>query len=68
MKHSEISDIEFWRGRLGIQVSYSKRLNQGRGVIFEFHTLKDGADGVFIGLSYGITIFSNKNYTAYGKD
>ncbi|PRB80117.1 hypothetical protein CQ022_22505 [Chryseobacterium culicis] len=68
LNHSAISDTEFWGGRLGVQVSYSKRLSQEGGIVFESHKLKDGADGFFIGLSYGITIFSNKNYTGYGKD
>lgn len=68
LNHSAISDTEFWGGRLGMQVSYSKRLSQEGGIVFESHKLKDGADGFFIGLSYGITIFSNKNYTGYGKD
>ncbi|MCW1962911.1 hypothetical protein [Chryseobacterium viscerum] len=68
LNHSAISETEFWGGRLGMQVSYSKRLSQEGGIVFESHKLKDDADGFFIGLSYGITIFSNKNYTGYGKD
>ncbi|WP_157837442.1 hypothetical protein [Chryseobacterium sp. P1-3] len=51
-----------------MQVSYSKGLSQEGGIVLESHKLKYGADGFFIGLSYGITIFSNKNYTAYGRD
>lgn len=68
LNRSVISDTEFWGGRIGMQVSYSKRLSQEGGIVFESHKLKNGADGFFIGLSYGITIFSNKNYTGYGKD
>ncbi|PWN66438.1 hypothetical protein C1638_008750 [Chryseobacterium oncorhynchi] len=68
LNHSAISDTEFWGGRLGMQVSYSKRLSQEGGIVFESHKLKNGADGFFIGLSYGVTIFSNKNYTGYGQD
>ncbi|WP_343660959.1 hypothetical protein [Chryseobacterium sp.] len=68
LNHSAISDTEFWGTRLGMQVSYSKRLSQEGGIVFESHKLKEGADGFFIGLSYGITIFSNKNYTGYGID
>ncbi|WP_300689156.1 hypothetical protein [Chryseobacterium sp.] len=68
LNRSVISDTEFWGGRIGMQVSYSKRLSQEGGIVFESHQLKNGADGFFIGLSYGITIFSNKNYTGYGKD
>lgn len=68
LNRSVISDTEFWGGRIGMQVSYSKRLSQEGGIVFESHQLKNGADGFFIGLSYGITMFSNKNYTGYGKD
>lgn len=68
LNHSAISDTEFWGARLGMQVSYSKRLSQEGGIVFESHKLKEGTDGFFIGLSYGITIFSNKNYTGYGID
>jgi hypothetical protein len=51
-----------------MQVSYSKRLSQEGGLVLESHRLKEGVDGFFIGLSYGISIFSNKNYTGYGED
>lgn len=68
LNHSEVSNAEFWGARLGMQVSYSKRLSQEGGIIFESHKLKSGADGFFIGVSYGVTIFSNKNYTGYGRD
>lgn len=68
LNHSAVSDTEFWGGRIGMQVSYSKGLSQEGGIVLESHKLKYGADGFFIGLSYGITIFSNKNYTAYGRD
>lgn len=68
LNHSAVSKTEFWGARLGMQVSYSKRLSQEGGLVLESHKLKEGVDGFFIGLSYGISIFSNKNYTGYGED
>ncbi|WP_223607378.1 hypothetical protein [Chryseobacterium sp. OSA05B] len=68
INHSAISDSEFWGARLGMMVSYSKRLSQEGGITFEGHQLNGKSNGFFIGLSYGITIFSNKNYTGYGDD
>lgn len=68
LNHSAISDSEFWGARLGVMVSYSKRLSQEGGITFEGYQLNGKSSGFFIGLSYGITIFSNKNYTGYGED
>ncbi|MGK6341703.1 hypothetical protein ACMGDK_05650 [Chryseobacterium sp. DT-3] len=68
LNHSAISDSEFWGARLGIMVSYSKRLSQEGGITFEGYQLNGKSNGFFIGLSYGVTIFSNKNYTGYGED
>ncbi|WP_344831898.1 hypothetical protein [Chryseobacterium ginsenosidimutans] len=67
INNSVVSDSEFWGARLGIQVSYSKRLSQEGGIFFEGYKLGN-SNPFFIGLSYGITIFSNKNYTGYGED
>lgn len=62
---SVISNSEFWGLKLGLQVAYSKRLSQEGGLVFE--TLQASrSNTLFIGLSYGITIFSNKNYTVEG--
>ncbi|QQQ29706.1 hypothetical protein [Chryseobacterium indoltheticum] len=62
---SVISNSEFWGLKLGLQVAYSKRLSQEGGLFFE--TLQASrSNTLFIGLSYGITIFSNKNYTVEG--
>ncbi|WP_147293580.1 hypothetical protein [Chryseobacterium indoltheticum] len=62
---SVISNSEFWGVKLGLQVAYSKRLSQEGGLVFE--TLQASrSNTLFIGLSYGITIFSNKNYTVEG--
>lgn len=68
LNNSAISDSEFWGARLGMMVSYSKRLSQEGGITFEGYQLNGKSNGFFIGLSYGITIFSNKNYTGYGED
>lgn len=65
INNSAVSDSEFWGARLGIQVSYSKRLSQEGGLFFEGHKVGNN-NTFFIGLSYGITIFSNKNYTVEG--
>jgi len=62
---SVISNSEFWGLKLGLQVAYAKRLSQEGGLVFE--TLQASrSNTLFIGLSYGITIFSNKNYTVEG--
>ncbi|SFN27272.1 hypothetical protein SAMN05421594_1980 [Chryseobacterium oleae] len=68
LNHSAISNSELWGARLGIMVSYSKRMSQEGGITFEGHQLNGKSNGFFIGLSYGVTIFSNKNYTGYGED
>lgn len=67
INNAVVSDAEFWGARLGIQVSYSKRLSQEGGIVLESHKF-DNSSAIFVGLSYGITIFSNKNYTGYGED
>ncbi|WP_326982788.1 hypothetical protein VUJ46_21965 [Chryseobacterium sp. MYb264] len=67
LNNAVVNNSEFWGGRLGIQVSYSKRLSQEGGIFFEGHKLGN-SNATFIGLSYGVTIFSNKNYTGYGDD
>jgi len=67
LNNSAVSNSEFWGARLGVQMSYSKRLSQEGGLFFEGHKL-GGNNPFFIGLSYGITIFSNKNYTIEGID
>lgn len=67
LNNAVVSDAEFWGGRLGMQVSYSKRLSQEGGIFLESHKLGNSSP-FFVGLSYGVTIFSNKNYTGYGED
>lgn len=67
INHSVVSNAEMWGVKLGKQVSYSKRLSQEGGIVLENHKF-DKSSALFIGLSYGITIFSNKNYTGYAED
>lgn len=67
INHSAVSDSKFYGLKIGLQVSYSKRLSQEGGIILESHKFANSS-AVFVGLSYGITIFSNKNYTGYGED
>lgn len=62
---SVISNADFWSLKAGIQVSYSKRLSQEGGLFLEGAQLGN-TGAVFIGISYGITIFSNKNYRIEG--
>ena len=65
INNSVISNSEFWSLKLGLQIAYSKRLSQEGGLVFE--TLQASkSNTLFIGLSYGITVFSNKNYTVEG--
>ncbi|MDF2933490.1 MAG: hypothetical protein K0R36_2821 [Chryseobacterium sp.] len=64
---SVVSNADFWSLKAGIQVSYSKRLSQEGGLFLEGAQLGN-TGAVFIGISYGITIFSNKNYTVEGID
>lgn len=67
INRSAVSDSQFYGLKLGIQISYSKRLSQEGGIILESHKFVTSS-AVFIGLSYGITVFSNKNYTGYGEE
>ncbi|MCJ7935345.1 MAG: hypothetical protein MUW56_17385 [Chryseobacterium sp.] len=67
INHSVSSNSEFWGIKLGMQVSFSKRLSQEGGLVLESHTFENSR-AAFIGVSYGITLFSNTNYTAYGKE
>lgn len=65
--NSVVSNAYFWGLKAGLQVAYSKRLSQEGGLFLE-GTQLGNASAVFIGISYGITIFSNKNYTIEGID
>ncbi|OBW41165.1 hypothetical protein AB670_02458 [Chryseobacterium sp. MOF25P] len=63
--HSAVSNSDFWSLKAGLQVAYSKRLSQEGGLFLERFQL-GSSSAIFIGLSYGITVFSNKNYTVEG--
>lgn len=67
INRSAVSDARFYGLKIGTQISYSKRLSQEGGIILESHKFANSS-AVFVGLSYGITVFSNKNYTGYGED
>lgn len=67
INNSAVSNSEFWGARFGLQISYSKRLSQEGGIFFEGYKF-GGINPFFVGLSYGITVFSNKNYTIEGID
>jgi hypothetical protein len=62
---SAVSNSDFWSLKAGIQVAYSKRLSQEGGLVLEGFQLGN-SNATFIGINYGITIFSNKNYTVEG--
>lgn len=62
---SAASNSDFWSLKAGLQVAYSKRLSQEGGLVLEGFQLGN-SNATFIGISYGITVFSNKNYTVEG--
>lgn len=62
---SAVSNSDFWSLKAGLQVAYSKRLSQEGGLVLEGFQLGN-SNATFIGISYGITVFSNKNYTVEG--
>ncbi|PZU83049.1 MAG: hypothetical protein DI529_13380 [Chryseobacterium sp.] len=53
--------------KIGFQDSFSKRLNQEFALFFQSHDFTF-SNAAFVGFSISATIFSNKNYTVYGKD
>ncbi|WP_162086634.1 hypothetical protein [Chryseobacterium aquaeductus] len=67
INRSVVSSSIFWGVKAGLQVAYSKRLSQEGGLVLEGFRLGNSST-LFIGLSYGITVFSNKNYTVEGID
>ena len=67
LNKSVVDNADLFGIKVGKLVSHSKRLSQQGGLYFEGQQL--GNTGVtFVGLFYGLTIFSNKNYNEYGKD
>ena len=67
LNKSAVEAADLYGIKVGKLVSHSKRLSQQGGLYFEGQQL--GNTGVtFVGVFYGITLFSNKNYNEYGKD
>ena len=67
LNKSVVDDADFYGIKVGKLVSHSKRLSQQGGFYIEGQQL--GNTGVtFVGVFYGLTMFSNKNYNEYGKD
>lgn len=67
LNKSVVDNADLFGIKVGKLVSHSKRLSQQGGFYFEGQQL--GNTGVtFVGIFYGLTIFSNKNYNEYGKD
>lgn len=64
---SNINNTHYFGGKLGYQDSFSKRLIQ-EGGLFIYRYNSDVSNAYFIGISVSATIFSNKNYTVYGRD
>ncbi len=67
LNKSVVDNADLYGIKVGKLVSHSKRLSQQGGFYLEGQQL--GNTGVtFVGIFYGLTIFSNKNYNEYGKD
>lgn len=67
LNKSVVDNADLYGIKVGKLVSHSKRLSQQGGFYVEGQQL--GNTGVtFVGIFYGLTIFSNKNYNEYGKD
>lgn len=65
--HSNISNTKYFGGKIGYQDSFSKNLNQEFG-LFLYNGNYTFSNTKFIGISYNITFFSNRNYTVYGEN
>ena len=67
LNKSVVDNADLYGLKVGKLISHRKRLSQQAGFYLEGQQL--GNTGVtFVGLFYGLTIFSNKNYNEYGKD
>ena len=67
LNRSVVDNADLYGIKVGKLFSHSKRLSQQGGFYLEGQQL--GNTGVtFVGIFYGLTIFSNKNYNEYGKD
>lgn len=67
LNKSIVDNADLYGVKVGKLFSHSKRLSQQGGLYLEGQQL--GNNGVtIVGVFYGLTIFSNKNYNEYGKD
>lgn len=64
---ANVENSKYYGLKIGFQDSFSKRLNQEFGLFLQSHDFTF-SNATFIGFSISATIFSNKNYTVYGKD
>lgn len=67
INHSQIANTNYIGGKIAYQDSVSKRLNHEMGV-FIYGGNYTVSNTIFIGVSFGATIFSSKNYSVYGDD
>ncbi|KQR92409.1 hypothetical protein ASG01_10800 [Chryseobacterium sp. Leaf180] len=67
LNNTAVKDSYYLAVKLGVQTSFSKRLSQEGAFVLERMQLGDNS-AFFLGVSYGITVFSNKNYTKEGLD
>lgn len=67
LNHSNVDNTSYYGLKIGYLDSFSKRLNSDIA-LFIYSQNYDKSGAFFIGISFGATLFSNKNYTVYGKD
>lgn len=67
LNNAKVKDSEHYSIKFGYQDSFSKRLNQEFGVFLQSNNFKY-SNATFVGFYISVSIFSNKNYTVYGKD
>lgn len=65
--HSNVINSDHYGMKIGYQDAFSKRLNNEFG-FFIYSQNYHLSNAVFIGVSFGTTIFSKRNYTVYGDD
>lgn len=65
--HSNVNNTEHYGLKIGYQDAFSKRLNNEFG-FFIYSQNYHLSISTFVGVSFGATIFSKRNYTVYGND
>ena len=65
--HSSANNTKQYGLKIGYQDAFSKRLNNEIG-FFIYNQNYNLSTATFIGVSFGVTIFSKKEYTVYGND